>query len=286
MAKISGRWAEFIAQEKKKEYFGELVGYITEKRKAGNVWPSSNNVFKAFELTPFEKVKIVILGQDPYHTPNVAHGLAFSSLGEKLQPSLKVIFDELVRSFMGCPFPNSDYSGNGDLTSWASQGVLLLNRVLTVDEGKAGSHKNNGWELFTDNVINTIINEKEHVIWMLWGNDAQKALEGKKSLSGKQTILKACHPQAQNYPGDKIFVGCNHFYRTNKLLAKNNLSPINWDLNHEVPTFVTLQDYLDWRKLDKNNRIYPYFEGPEQEWTLFGKSDTKKRKDLVLHPIK
>tara|TARA_R110000803_G_scaffold36811_2_gene79115 strand:- start:10360 stop:11202 length:843 start_codon:yes stop_codon:yes gene_type:complete len=280
MAKIVGRWKTFLQEQKEQNYFKELIGFVQEARKAGDVYPASPDVFKAFELTPFEDVKVVILGIEPYPTVT-ANGLAYDS-GKGLSPILRLMLDEMIRSFLAIPGAN-DWN-NGDLTGWTKQGVLLLNRVLTVDAGKPESHANQGWELFTSNVIDTLMNEKDEVIWMVWGSDAQRAMDGKTSLSKKHKQLRGFHPSAQLENPKNLFTGCNHFWKTNKLLIKAGMSPISWDQNLDVPEFKTWRQYEQWRKEGPNNTL-PYFEMFRQDWTYLGPGHSKQRRDLTTHPI-
>lgn len=277
---LSSRWKELIAEESKKDYFQELKRKVTEKRAEGNVFPESSDILNALDLCPFEKVKVVILGQDPYPGKGHAHGLAFSTLSKKLPPSLKIIYDEITRSFFDAPFPMTGYN-NGDLTGWAKQGVLLLNTILTVDEGNPLSHKGFGWEILTEKIIDTILEEKESVIWLVWGKEAKKAVEGKKSKSGNQGVLLHSHPQAQNYNRDNAFVGCNHFYSCNKYLIENGLSPISWNQVEDPNIFDSWSDYLEWKK--QTGEVLSYYEIHEQKFVYI--KDRKVRRDLITHPI-
>ena len=190
------------------------------------VYPPEDLIFNAFKLTPLEKVKVVIVGQDPYHGQGQAHGLCFSvNAGIKLPPSLKNIFKEL-HTDLGIPVPTS-----GNLESWAKQGVLLLNAVLTVRSGEPGSHQNRGWEQFTDRVIRLLSEKKHRVVFLLWGRYAQ----AKESLIDKQKhfILKAAHPSPFSaYQG---FFGCRHFSQTNKILQKEDMEPVEWKLSQSKP---------------------------------------------------
>lgn len=206
--------------EHQKDYLN-LINFIDNERKSYNVYPSKENVFNALKHTDFYDVSVVIIGQDPYHEKGQAHGLCFSvPKGIKVPPSLKNIFKEM-KSDLDCTI-----SQNGDLTKWADQGVLLLNTVLTVREHSANSHKGKGWEKFTDMLI-TKLNEREKlVIFVLWGNDAQK----KELLitNPKHHILKASHPSPLSaYHG---FFGCKHFSKINEILISNGNKPIDWKL--------------------------------------------------------
>lgn len=218
---IKSDWKYILRNELQKTYFQELTYFIKQGRKSDSIFPEEQDVFKAFNITPFLKTKVVIIGQDPYHGKGQAHGLSFSvPNGVKIPPSLKNIFKELY-SDLGIPI-----STNGNLIKWAKQGVLLLNTTLTVKEKKAGSHQKKGWERFTDHIINTISNDKEGVIFLLWGKFAQK----KTNLIDckKHFLLKAPHPSPLSaYSG---FFGCKHFSKTNEILIKNKKKPINWKL--------------------------------------------------------
>lgn len=198
------------------------LSHVDNERAAGKViFPVQADVFSAFKLTTPEKLKVVILGQDPYHGPNQSHGLCFSVLeGNKIPPSLRNIYKELATDIAHFETPE-----HGNLSQWAKQGVLLLNTVLTVEQGQANSHKNVGWEQFTDGVISTINSELDNVIFLLWGASAQK----KATLINKHrhTILTAVHPSPLSaYRG---FFGCGHFSMTNRILTSLAKTPINWN---------------------------------------------------------
>lgn len=184
-------WTDFLQLEEKKNYFKELKTFIKKEKIKKNILPP--DPFYAFKITPYESIKVVIIGQDPYPSKEHAHGLAFSSLSSKVPASLKNIFKELKK-----------HSTSGDLTSWAHQGVFLLNRILTVEEGKPLSHKDMGWEIFTDNVLR-FLSQKDFLIFCLWGKKAQ---EIEPLISKKHLILKAGHPSPLSV---KSFLGCNHF---------------------------------------------------------------------------
>ena len=205
-------------------YMEALKVFLTEEKNNYIIFPQGNTIFNAFNTTPFDAVKVVILGQDPYHGAGQAHGLSFSvQHGVKLPPSLQNIFKELVDD-MGCSFPKS-----GDLSSWARQGVLLLNALLSVREGEPLSHKNRGWERFTDEVIRSLSAECEHIVFILWGAPAQK----KVSLINetKHMILKAPHPSPlSSYRG---FFGSKPFSKTNEYLAQHGIEVIDWCLPSE-----------------------------------------------------
>jgi uracil-DNA glycosylase len=218
---IEESWKRQIADEWKQPYFNELVHFLRqEKANKEIIYPPEKQIFAAFENTPFDKVKVVILGQDPYHGEGQANGLCFSvAPGVRVPPSLKNIFKELNRDL------NVDIPVDGDLSAWTSQGVLLLNATLTVRANQAASHQKKGWENFTDAVIKSISENREYVVFMLWGNYAkQKAACVNRS---KHLILEAAHPSPLARIG---FKGCSHFSKANEYLVKNNISPIDWRL--------------------------------------------------------
>lgn len=196
---------------------------VSEKQALKEIYPPSSLIFNAFNTTPLEQVKVVILGQDPYHGPNQAHGLSFSvQRGVALPPSLRNIFHEL-HADIGVEIPR-----HGDLTHWAEQGVLLLNSVLTVEAGQPTSHQKRGWENFTDHVIDVLNEQREHIVFILWGAYAQR--KGQRIDPNKHLILKAAHPSplAANRGG---FFGCKVFSKTNNYLKHNGIEPINWQLD-------------------------------------------------------
>ena len=208
-----------LKEEYTKEYFKNLMEFIKEEYKTKTIYPKQNEVFNAFRYTDFDNVKVVILGQDPYHGPNQAEGLSFSVSNEVLKPpSLKNIFKEL-ESDLGIPFPEAN-----SLKPWAKEGVLLLNAVLTVQEHTPTSHKDKGWEVFTDNVIKVLNTKQEPVVFILWGSYARN----KKSLITNPIhyVIESPHPSPFSaYNG---FFGSNPFSKTNEFLKKNNLKEINW----------------------------------------------------------
>ncbi|QDK98063.1 uracil-DNA glycosylase [Acinetobacter tandoii] len=196
---------------------------VSEKQAQKEIYPPSSLIFNAFNTTPLEQVKVVILGQDPYHGPNQAHGLSFSvQKGIALPPSLRNIFHEL-HADIGVEIPR-----HGDLTHWAEQGVLLLNSVLTVEAGQPTSHQKRGWENFTDHVIDVLNEQREHIVFILWGAYAQR--KGQRIDPNKHLILKAAHPSplAANRGG---FFGCKVFSKTNNYLKHNGIEPIDWQLD-------------------------------------------------------
>lgn len=218
---IHESWKEALKNEFIHPYMGELKAFLVEEKKHYTIFPQGSNIFNAFNSTPFESVKVVILGQDPYHGAGQAHGLSFSvQEGIPLPPSLQNIFKELVDD-IGCPYPKS-----GDLSHWAKEGVLLLNTLLTVRAGEAFSHKERGWERFTDQVIRTLSERREHIVFILWGAPAGKKaalIDGKKHL-----ILKAPHPSPlSSYRG---FFGSKPFSQTNRYLQQHAIAPIDWAL--------------------------------------------------------
>lgn len=216
-------WQQLIETEQSKAYFKDLLSRVDTKRAEDAViYPSADNVFKAFDLTPLDKVKVVILGQDPYHGPHQAHGLAFSvNEGIAFPPSLQNIFKELETDIEDFQIPM-----HGDLTPWAEQGVFLLNTVLTVQKGLANSHADWGWEQFTDEVIATLNNQREHIVFMLWGAHAQK--KGRVIDKQKHLVLTSPHPSPLSaYRG---FFGSRHFSKANQYLLEHGLEPIDWQL--------------------------------------------------------
>lgn len=214
-------WQTELAGEKEKPYFQKLMAFVKSERCSKEIYPPQCDIFNALKYTPLEKVKVVIIGQDPYHGPKQAHGLSFSVLpGINPPPSLKNIFKEL-HSDLGLPIPK-----HGCLIKWAEQGVLLLNAVLTVEASKPQSHANIGWEEFTDKIIQVLNDKKENLIFLLWGAYAQK----KCSMIDptKHHILKAAHPSPFSATR---FLSCKHFSKVNELLKKAGKTPIDWDLN-------------------------------------------------------
>ena len=219
--KIEPSWAEKLKGEFEKEYFAELTEFVKKEYKDGTVYPAPKNIFRAFDLCPFDKVKVVILGQDPYHGVGQANGLAFAvEDSQAVPPSLQNIFKEIASD---CGYPMSTKHG-GDLTRWAEQGVLLLNATLTVRAHSAGSHQGKGWEQFTDAVIRTLSEEREHLVFMLWGNYAKA--KGAHIDRTKHLVLEAPHPSPFSaYSG---FFGCKHFSKANEYLISHNETPIDW----------------------------------------------------------
>ncbi|MEG1499346.1 MAG: uracil-DNA glycosylase [Bacteroidales bacterium] len=220
--KIDASWQKVLKADFESEYFEHLKIFLLEEKKKNIVYPVGNKIFAAFNRTPFDKVKVVLLGQDPYHGPGQAEGLCFSVPdGIPMPPSLMNILKEL-ESDLGYPFPS-----NGHLGKWADQGVFLLNATLSVCEHRAGSHQGHGWETFTDSVIRHLSEEKQGLVFLLWGNFAQ----AKASLidTNKHYLLKTVHPSPLSaYRG---FFGCKHFSKTNEILQQQGKTPIDWNLN-------------------------------------------------------
>ena len=216
-------WHALLGEEKRKPYFTEMMAFIKDQRsQAKIIYPPESQVFNAFTCTEFDQVKVVILGQDPYHGPHQSHGLSFSvPIGVKIPPSLRNIYKALAHDFTDFVIPQ-----HGCLQGWADQGVFLLNTVLTVEQGKAHSHAKIGWETFTDKVIGSINEYSDGVIFLLWGSHAQRksALIDQK----KHYVLNAVHPSPLSaYRG---FFECAHFEKTNIILLKSGRTPINWQV--------------------------------------------------------
>ncbi len=223
--RIEGSWKDILMDEFSSQYFSELRDFLVEEKKKFRIYPPGNLIFNAFNRTPFNRVRVVLLGQDPYHGKGQAHGLCFSvPEGIPQPPSLVNIFKEL-NSDLSIPLP-----AHGNLEKWTSQGVLLLNAILTVRANQAGSHQNRGWEKFTDSVINNISEKRTGIIFLLWGKYAQ----AKEQLidTNKHYILKAAHPSP--YSADNGFFGCKHFSRTNEILSKQGLEKIDWSIHDKT----------------------------------------------------
>lgn len=216
---IEESWKRVLGSEFEKEYFKTLRDFIHSEYRNKIIYPPAKQIFNAFDSCPFESVKVVILGQDPYHEPSQAHGLSFSVLPPcPPPPSLVNIYKE-IRSDVG-----TLVSANGDLTDWSRQGVLLLNATLTVEAHKAGSHQNKGWETFTDSAIKALAENREHLVFMLWGSYAQR--KGAFIDRSRHLVLQAPHPSPLSaYRG---FFGCKHFSSANAYLISQGLSPIVW----------------------------------------------------------
>lgn len=211
-------WGDFLKRDE--QYFQEILQAVERERSLGKVvYPKNAEVFNALTFTPLETVKVVIIGQDPYHGPNQAHGLCFSVRdGTPFPPSLQNIFKE-IEADIGIPPPQS-----GSLERWAKQGVLLLNAVLTVEEGLPGSHRSFGWERFTDEVIKVVNDQKKGVVFLLWGAFAQK--KGELIDKAKHFVLEAPHPSPLS--ASRGFFGCKHFSKANEILRSQGLEPIDW----------------------------------------------------------
>ncbi|MCC9135159.1 uracil-DNA glycosylase [Pontibacter silvestris] len=217
--KIEESWQKVLQDEFEKPYFKNLVSFVKDEYTTQKVYPSGTQIFNAFEMCPFDQVKVVILGQDPYHGPKQANGLAFSVNDEvRIPPSLLNIFKE-IKNDLGKDLPPT-----GNLERWAKQGVLLLNATLTVRAGNAGSHQKKGWEEFTDAVVKKVNDLKEHVVFILWGAYAQK--KGAFIDVSKHLVLKAAHPSP--FAADRGFFGSRHFSKTNDYLKSQGKKPIDW----------------------------------------------------------
>lgn len=217
--KIAPSWKSHLAPEFKKPYFLELIEFVKSEYTEATVYPPGKEIFKAFDRCDFDEVKVVIIGQDPYHGPGQANGLCFSVReGVRMPPSLVNIFKE-IQADLGKPIPSS-----GDLERWAEQGVLLLNATLTVRASSPGSHQNKGWEGFTDAVIKTISDQKENLVFLLWGAYAQK--KGEVIDRNKHLVLMSAHPSP--FSADRGFFGCKHFSKANAYLKSKGLKEINW----------------------------------------------------------
>ncbi len=221
--KIDDSWYERLKDEFSSEYFSQLKSFLVAEKQQYVVFPPGSQIFNAFDTTPFDKVKVVILGQDPYHTPGFAHGLCFSvQYGVQIPKSLQNIYKEL-NSDIGFQIPN-----HGNLTHWAEQGVFLLNATLTVRAHQAGSHQNKGWERFTDKVISILNEQKNNLVFLLWGNYAK----AKSSLidHNRHLVLTAAHPSPLS--AHSGFFGCKHFSQTNNYLKAHSIAPIDWSLEN------------------------------------------------------
>lgn len=220
-------WHDVIGREKEEQYFQETLNFVRQERESGKIiYPPAADVFNAFKYTEFDDVNVVIIGQDPYHGPNQAHGLCFSVLpGVAIPPSLLNIYKELKSDI-----PHFEIPKHGYLQSWAQQGVLLLNTVLTVEAGKAHSHAKSGWERFTDKVIEVLNAERKGLIFLLWGSHAQK--KGQFIDKTKHHVLTSVHPSPLS--AHRGFLGCQHFSKTNELLLQLGKAAIDW----QVPLIV------------------------------------------------
>lgn len=218
--KIPADWKKVLSEEFEKPYFRSLEEFLEKERSENTIFPAQDEVFNALQLTPFEKVRVLLLGQDPYPTPGHAHGLCFSvKVGVKHPASLRNMFKELQED-IGCTVPN-----HGNLEAWARQGILLLNTVLTVRQGEANSHAKKGWEEFTDAIIKSLNQRKEPVVFVLWGNNAQKKI--KHIDESKHPVIKCGHPSPLSV---KKFMGSKPYSKINQALQNISQEPINWQL--------------------------------------------------------
>jgi uracil-DNA glycosylase len=218
--RIESSWGKKLSGEFEKEYFADLTAFVKKEYKDGAVYPAPKNIFRAFDLCPFDKVKVVILGQDPYHGERQANGLCFAvNESESVPPSLQNIFKEIA-SDLNAPLVHT----SGDLTRWAEQWVLLLNATLTVRAHSAASHQGKGWEQFTDAVIRALSQERAGIVFMLWGNYAKA--KGAHIDRDKHLVLEAPHPSP--FSANNGFFGCKHFSKANEYLVAYNETPIDW----------------------------------------------------------
>ncbi|MBR2878726.1 MAG: uracil-DNA glycosylase [Clostridia bacterium] len=220
---IGNSWDNILKEEFEKEYFTKLSAFLDEEYASGPVYPPRDEIFSALKYTAYEDVKIVIIGQDPYHEEGQAHGLCFSvKPGVQTPPSLVNMYKELGTD-LGCYTPN-----NGYLTKWAKQGILLLNAVLTVRGGAANSHRKKGWENFTDAVIKKLNEREKPVVFLLWGNNAKEKLAF--ITNPKHYVLSAAHPSPLS--ATRGFMGCRHFSKANTILSNENMTPIDWQIEN------------------------------------------------------
>lgn len=219
MVNLGNKWDEILAEEFKKDYYLKLREFLKQEYGRYTVYPDMNNIFNSLKYADYDNIKAVIIGQDPYHEPNQAHGLAFSVLrGNPIPPSLKNIYKE-IETDLGIGAPN-----HGELTYWARQGVLLLNNALTVRKGQANSHRRKGWEQFTDAVISKVNEKDSPVVYLLWGANARE--KTRLINNPKHLILTAAHPSPLSaYNG---FFGCRHFSKCNNFLSQNGVEPVDW----------------------------------------------------------
>lgn len=224
MAMITNDWLPSVEAEFKKPYYKQLYQFVKEEYSRATIYPPAEDIFNAMHFTPLSKVKVLILGQDPYHEPNQAHGLSFSvPVDQKnIPPSLQNIYKEL-NSDLGCYIPN-----NGYLKKWADQGVLLLNTVLTVRAHQAFSHQGKGWEQFTDAIISAVNEQERPIVYMLWGKPAQSKMA--MLNNPKHLILTAPHPSPLS--AHRGFMGCRHFSKANEFLIANGQTPIDWQIEN------------------------------------------------------
>ena len=220
--KLHPSWLTHLQTEFEQTYMQQLSTFLRDEKAAGQtIYPNGDNIFAALNTTPLNHVKVVILGQDPYHGPGQAHGLSFSvPQGVKIPPSLRNIYQEIHQD-LGIQPP-----AHGNLNSWAEQGVLLLNSVLTVRDSQAASHQGQGWEIFTDKIISTLNEQRQNIVFLLWGSYAQK--KGAVIDANKHLVLKAPHPSPLS--AHRGFLGCQHFSQTNAYLQQQQQSPIDWSI--------------------------------------------------------
>lgn len=224
MAQIENDWLPALKPEFAKQYYKELYDFVKEEYSSRTIFPPIDDIFNAFNFTPLSEVKVLLLGQDPYHGENQAHGLSFSVLPEQkdIPPSLQNIYKEL-KDDLGCEIPN-----NGYLKKWADQGVLLLNTVLTVRAHQANSHQGKGWEKFTNAVIQAVNEQDRPIVYLLWGKPAQS--KASMLTNPKHLILKAPHPSPLS--AFRGFFGCKHFSQANAFLEANGVAPIDWQIEN------------------------------------------------------
>ncbi|MBL0849136.1 MAG: uracil-DNA glycosylase [Candidatus Liberibacter ctenarytainae] len=224
--KIHESWKSLLKSHFESDYMRNLKDFLlSEKQKGKRIFPKGSHYFHAFDITPFTKVKVVIIGQDPYHGYGQAHGLCFSVLpGVRIPPSLVNIYKELTEDIGFIPPPH------GFLQHWGCEGVLLLNTVLTVEEGRAASHRGRGWETFTDSVIDLINHQRKNIVFMLWGSAAQQKKD--RLNHSRHLVLKAAHPSPLS--AHHGFFGCRHFYKANEYLQSHGYTPIDWQLPFEL----------------------------------------------------
>lgn len=223
--KLEPGWKKLLSDQFEQPYMKELRAFLLERSKKATIYPAPSHWFSAFDATPLDKVKVVILGQDPYHGPGQAHGMCFSVLpGVAIPPSLRNIYKELNSDLGIAPV------SHGYLQSWADQGVFLLNSVLTVEQGQAAAHQGKGWEQFTDVVIERLARQRSHLVFMLWGGYARK--KGQVIDADSHCVLTSAHPSPLSVRG---FIGCKHFSRANEYLESQGGSPVDW----ELPATVT-----------------------------------------------
>ncbi len=216
--RLDQSWKSALTEEFSQPYWQELTSFVRDQYQKTQIYPPAPNIFRAFDLVPFDKVKVVIIGQDPYHGPNQANGLSFAvNDGVNLPPSLQNIFKEIKNDLKIDPIPS------GDLTRWANQGVLMLNSVLTVAAGSPASHKNKGWETFTTAAIKALNHHRQNIVYLLWGKYAQ--VKGEIIDRNNNLVLSSAHPSPYSA---SMFFNNHHFSKTNDYLKKNNIKPLDW----------------------------------------------------------